>query len=72
MTLIGRDRVPPAGLFGTLKRLQRPRLDEVFDGLYQVRISESVEFLAGPWVGADDETGSMRPDDAAEPPDPRG
>lgn len=67
----GKRRVPPAGLFGTLKRLQRPRRDEGFDGLYQVRISESGEFLAEPWAGADDETGSMRPDEVAKPPDPR-
>ncbi len=51
----GKRRVPPAGLFGTLKRLQRPRRDEGFDELYLVRISESGEFLAEPWVGADDE-----------------
>lgn len=29
--------VPPAGLFGTLKRLERPSLDEGFDELYLVR-----------------------------------
>lgn len=29
--------VPPAGLFGTLKRLERPRVDEGYDALYRVR-----------------------------------
>ncbi|MFP5339741.1 MAG: AAA family ATPase [Gammaproteobacteria bacterium] len=33
----GRARpVPPAGLFGTLKRLEEPRLEEGFDRLYRV------------------------------------
>jgi predicted kinase len=66
----GKRRVPPAGLFGTLKRLQRPRRDEGFDGLYRVRVSESGEFLAEPWVGADDEVEGGRPGDVAKPPDP--
>lgn len=47
----GRRRVPPAGLFGTLKRLERPRLAEGFDELHLVRLSESGEFLAEPWGG---------------------
>lgn len=29
-------RVPPAGLFGTLKRLERPMMEEGFDELYRV------------------------------------
>lgn len=29
--------VPPAGLFGTLKRLERPRVDEGYDALFRVR-----------------------------------
>lgn len=33
----GRHAVPPAGLFGTLKRLQRPAPEEGFDELYLVR-----------------------------------
>lgn len=33
----GKKRVPPAGLFGTLKRLQRPAWEEGFDELYLVR-----------------------------------
>ncbi|WP_019143014.1 AAA family ATPase [Noviherbaspirillum massiliense] len=32
-----KHRVPPAGLFGTLKRLERPTMDEGFNALYQVR-----------------------------------
>lgn len=67
----GKRRVPPAGLFGTQKRLQRPRRDEGFDELYRVRISESGEFLAEPWVGADDEGEVGRPDEVAQPPSHR-
>lgn len=48
----GRRRVPPAGLFGTLKRLERPRLDEGFDELFRVRLKESGEFSVEPWGGA--------------------
>ncbi|WP_151636232.1 AAA family ATPase [Noviherbaspirillum aerium] len=36
----GKHVVPPAGLFGTLKRLQRPMMDEGFDELYLVRMLE--------------------------------
>lgn len=68
----GKRRVPPAGLFGTLKRLQRPRRDEGFDGLYLVRISESGDFRAEPWGGADDETEGGRPNEVARPSDPDG
>lgn len=64
----GKRRVPPAGLFGTLKRLQRPRRDEGFDGLYRVRISESGEFLAEPWAG-DDEVEGGGPDDVTRTPE---
>lgn len=53
----GRRRVPPAGLFGTLKRLQRPRPEEGFDELYRVELSESGEFLVRAWRGADDDEG---------------
>lgn len=35
-----RQRVPPAGLFGTLKRLQRPAMEEGFDALFAVRAHE--------------------------------
>lgn len=40
----GRARVPPAALFGTLKRLQPPRRDEGFDALYRVRLPAPGEF----------------------------
>lgn len=46
--------VPPAGLFGSLERLQRPRPEEGFDELYRVEISEAGEFRAEPWGSADD------------------
>ena len=49
----GNRRVPPAGLLGTLKRLQRPRLEEGFDELYRVGLAESGEFRAELWGGAD-------------------
>lgn len=42
--------VPAAGLFGTLKRLQRPRLAEGFDELFVVRIEQG-EFTVGPYAG---------------------
>lgn len=31
-----KQKIPPAGLFGTLKRLERPTIDEGFDELYLV------------------------------------
>jgi hypothetical protein len=37
-----RHHVPPAGLFGTLKRLERPGKDEGFDKLDRVRASGGV------------------------------
>jgi predicted kinase len=66
----GKRRVPPAGLFGTLKRLQRPRRDEGFDELYRVRVSEPGEFLTEPWVGVEDEVEGGRPADVTQPPGP--
>jgi predicted kinase len=35
-----KKNIPPAGLFGTLKRLERPVADEGFDELYRVRARE--------------------------------
>lgn len=35
-----KHRVPPAGLFGTLKHLERPSRDEGFDELYRVDARE--------------------------------
>ena len=40
----GRRRVPPAGVFGTLKRLQRPRMVEGFDDLLRVTLTSAGEF----------------------------
>lgn len=47
----GRRRVPPAALFGTLKRLQRPRMSEGFDELFLVNLSPAGEFVVRPWGG---------------------
>lgn len=44
-------RVPPAGLFGTLKRLERPGLFEGFDELYCVSVAEPGAFHVQPWSG---------------------
>lgn len=53
----GRRRVPPAGLFGTLKRLQRPRAAEGFDELFRVHLSPAGEFVANSWGGMDEPAG---------------
>lgn len=37
-----KTQVPLAGLFGTLKRLERPNKDEGFDELYRVRASHGL------------------------------
>lgn len=47
----GRRRVPPAGLFGTLKRLEPPRAAEGFDELFAVTLSPAGEFVALPRGG---------------------
>src|SRR5262245_28140536 len=41
----GKAVIPVPGIFGALKRLQPPTLDEGFDKLYQVAISSSNEFV---------------------------
>jgi predicted kinase len=43
-------RVPPAGLFGTLKRLQPPVLAEGFDRLDQVVVASGGGFAVSGWV----------------------
>ena len=43
-------RVPAAGLFGTLKRLQAPALDEGFDRLHQVVVAREGGFAVSGWV----------------------
>ncbi len=45
-------QVPPAGLFGTLKRLQRPSLDEGFDELHRVVLDADGQFRVGPYSSA--------------------
>jgi predicted kinase len=44
----GKRRVPPAGLFGILKRLERPHLEEGFDALFLVHAHDGV-FTVIPW-----------------------
>lgn len=41
----GKRRVPPAGLFGTLKRLERPRTSEGFDELFRVELTPAGEYI---------------------------
>lgn len=45
------ERIPPAGLFGTLKRLERPSLAEGFDELYRVSLAQAGEFRIDAWNG---------------------
>ncbi len=40
-----KERVPAKAIFGTLKRLQPPSLDEGFDKLYAVSITETGDFV---------------------------
>ena len=51
----GRSKVPPAALYGTLKRLERPLLKEGFDELFRVRVSAEGGFRVSAWDGACDE-----------------
>lgn len=44
-------QIPPAGLFGTLKRLQRPTPGEGFDALYRVVLEASGEFVVTDYEG---------------------
>jgi predicted kinase len=53
----GRRRVPPAGLFGTLKRLEPPRAAEGFDELFAVSLSPAGEFAVKPWGGTGEAAG---------------
>jgi predicted kinase len=43
-------RVPPAGLFGTLKRLERPRTEEGFDRLQRVVLPPEGEFAISDYL----------------------
>ena len=47
----GTSHVHPAGLFGTLKRLERPSLAEGFSALYRVTIPEPGAFAVEEWGG---------------------
>ena len=40
----GRARVPPVGLYATVKKLEPPRRDEGFEALFQVRLTGSAGF----------------------------
>ncbi|MFL5576689.1 MAG: AAA family ATPase [Gemmatimonadaceae bacterium] len=53
----GRAAIPAAGLFGTQKRLEPPRLDEGFDALFRVELLEGAGFAVEPWGGAVDGSG---------------
>lgn len=43
------ERVPPAAIYGTSKRLQPPGLVEGFDALYTVRIDPEAGFVVEEW-----------------------
>jgi predicted kinase len=43
------QRVPPMGLFGTLKALQPPTFAEGFDALYRVTLDETRGFVIAAW-----------------------
>lgn len=45
----GKAVIPVKGVLGTLKRLERPALDEGFDELFRVEVAETGEFVAQPW-----------------------
>lgn len=49
--------VPAAGLFGTQKKLEPPRLDEGFDSLFRVELVEGAGFRVEPWSGTAGESG---------------
>lgn len=44
----GRASIPDIGLLGTLKRLERPTLEEGFDELYRVHVDETGAFVTEP------------------------
>ncbi|SRR5579883_254196 len=49
----GTANIPVAGIIGTLKRLEAPRLAEGFDELYQVTRDEADQFVVAPWMGTE-------------------
>jgi predicted kinase len=46
----GKASIPAAGIFGTLKRMQLPELQEGFDELYHVSVSANGEFIVRKWI----------------------
>jgi len=48
----GSEKIPAAGIIGTLKRLERPTPVEGFDQLYRVTRDEADQFVVAPWAGA--------------------
>jgi predicted kinase len=44
-----RERVPAKAIFGTLKRLEPPSLDEGFDTLYRVNLGAGGDFVVQAW-----------------------
>ncbi len=49
-----RERVPPAAIGGTAKRLEIPQYDEGYDELYVVRINDTGAFVAEEWSRSDE------------------
>jgi len=49
---VGRATIPTAGLFGTQKRLQPPRLEEGLERIYRVAIVGSEGFDVRVWLPA--------------------
>ena len=47
---LGNAAIPPAGLFGTHKRLQRPTLDEGFERVYRVELLTPTGFRVCEWL----------------------
>ncbi|WP_119157132.1 AAA family ATPase [Caldimonas tepidiphila] len=45
----GRALIPPKGLLGTLKRLERPTPEEGYDRLWRVEIDAAGAFVVAPW-----------------------
>jgi len=46
----GKAVVPVKGVLGTLKRLERPVLQEGFDFLYRVQVGQSGQFIVQAWT----------------------
>ena len=48
----GKAVVPIPGILGTYKKLEEPRMEEGFDALYAVTLTESNEFVVEPFTAA--------------------